>query len=120
MNELDGVKPDAGYFDYRRNRVALWDTVVREQRSQRGWGGYYHRRLTEIYRFIVGPGQKVLDLGCGDGNLLSALEPSVGVGVDFSDEALGGARERHPDLRFVYADVHELDLGDPLPRPHLW
>ncbi len=112
MNELDGVKPDAGYFDYRRNRVALWDTVVRERRSQRGWGGYYHRRLIEIYRFIVGPGQKVLDLGCGDGDLLSALAPSVGVGVDFSDEALGRARGRHPDLRFVHADVHELDLGE--------
>lgn len=109
---FDGVKPDTGYFDYRRKRVAHWDTVVREQRSQRGWGGYYHRRLIEIYRFIVGPGQKVLDLGCGDGDLLSALAPSVGVGVDFSDEALGSARERHPDLRFVHADVHELDLGE--------
>ena len=43
---------------------------------------------------------------------LAALAPSVGVGVDFSDEALGRARGRHPDLRFVYADVHELDLDE--------
>ncbi|MFQ5957926.1 MAG: glycosyltransferase [Alphaproteobacteria bacterium] len=103
---------ETGYREFQRARRAHWDAVTLGQWVTRGWGGYYHRRLTEIYRFIVTPGQKVLDLGCGDGDLLAALEPSVGVGVDFSDEALKRARERHPHLRFIRADVHELDLGE--------
>ena len=30
----------------------------------------------------------VLELGCGTGDLLAALEPSLGVGVDFAPELL--------------------------------
>jgi SAM-dependent methyltransferase len=103
---------EAGFREFQRARRAHWDAATREQWEARGWGGYYHRRLAEIYRSIVTPGQKILDLGCGEGELLAALEPSTGVGVDFSDEALKRARERHPHLRFVGADVHELDLGE--------
>ncbi len=103
---------EAGFREFQRARRAHWDAATREQWETPGWGGYYHRRLAEIYRSIVTPGQKILDLGCGEGELLAALEPSAGVGVDFSDEALKRARERHPHLRFVRADVHELDLGE--------
>ncbi|MBV9356172.1 MAG: glycosyltransferase, partial [Chloroflexi bacterium] len=52
----------------------------------------------------------VLDVGCGDGDLLAALEPSLGVGVDFSAATIRRARQRHPELRFVEADVHSLVL----------
>jgi SAM-dependent methyltransferase len=63
-----------------------------------------------VYRSVVAPGQRVLEVGCGQGDLLAALEPAFGVGVDFSKEMLGRARRRHPRLRFIQADVHALDL----------
>jgi len=50
-------------------------------------------------------------MGCARGDLLSALNPTEGVGVDFCPEALGKARAAHPELEFVLADAHELDLG---------
>ena len=62
------------------------------------------------------PGFNVLELGCGNGDLLAALKPSVGVGVDFSANMLDIARHLHPDLYFVQQDVHELDLKDKLER----
>ena len=49
-------------------------------------GRHYRGRLAEIYRFLVPPGQRVLELGCGSGDLLAALRPACGVGVDFSAE----------------------------------
>ena len=79
---------------------------------RRGGGVPYHRRLAEIYRFLIQPGQRVLELGCGTGDLLAALEPSRGVGVDMSPEAVATARRRHPELIFVEADVHELAVEE--------
>ena len=56
----------------------------------------------------VTPGQRVLELGCGQGGLLAALKPRVGVGVDFSADVLALAQKRHPELRFVLADAHDM------------
>ncbi len=64
-------------------------------------------RFTDIFS---SPGLRVAELGCAQGDLLAALNPSVGVGVDFSGEMLTRAAARYPDLTFVQADVHDLVL----------
>jgi SAM-dependent methyltransferase len=58
------------------------------------------------------PGARVLEIGCGQGDLLAALHPAVGVGIDFSPAMIERARARHPGLRFVEADAHDLDLAE--------
>jgi ubiquinone/menaquinone biosynthesis C-methylase UbiE len=75
-------------------------------------GQRLHRRLTRVYQSLVQPGQRVLEIGCGQGDLLAALKPSVGVGVDFSAEMLRRAISVHAALRFVQADAHALDLHE--------
>jgi len=98
---------------YRRQRIAHWDEVARRWRRHRGLGGAYHRRLERVYRFLVPPGARVLELGCDRGDLLAALEPAVGVGIDFSGEMVRQAAERHPHLRFIEADAHAIgQLGE--------
>src|SRR5579862_8494768 len=64
---------------------------------------YYRRRLAELYRFLIPRGARVLELGCAGGDLLAALEPSHGVGVDLSPAAVELARRKHPQLEFVVA-----------------
>jgi SAM-dependent methyltransferase len=61
---------------------------------------YYYRRLIGRMRHIVPPGARVLDVGCACGDLLAALQPSQGVGIDFVPEFVDEARRRYPDLRF--------------------
>src|SRR5258708_2098109 len=54
-------------------------------------------------RFLVSTGPRVLDLGCGTGDLLAALEPSLGVGVDLSPALIDRAQSKQPHhsrLRF--------------------
>ena len=58
----------------------------------------------------VPPGERVLDLGCGAGHLLAALEPSRGVGIDVSAPAIREARERHGGERLSFI---EGDVADP-------
>lgn len=56
----------------------------------------------------------MLEIGCGIGDLLAAVNPAVGVGIDFCPEVLHIARTAHPALRFVESDAHVLAL-DPQP-----
>jgi len=88
--------------------MAHWDGIYQNADKIHSAGGYYHTRLNQIYQFVISPGQKVLEIGCGQGELLASLLPSYGVGVDFSGKALEQARLQHPRLYFLEADAHDL------------
>jgi SAM-dependent methyltransferase len=62
---------------------------------------YYNALLRRYYRLFIPPNARVLEIGCGVGDLLAAVQPVFGVGVDFSEQAIVIARERHPELHFV-------------------
>jgi len=94
---------------YRSARRSLWD---RNAYLNRSWGGYYRARLQQVYRHIVPEGASVLEVGCGRGDLLAALRPGVGVGIDFSEVMISLARQRYPKLQFIVGDAHEIDLGE--------
>lgn len=93
---------------YQQTRRAHWDSVAKRRDTWRGMGIWYHRRLAEIYRFHIPPNSRVLELGCADGRLLAALNPSRGVGVDFSPEMIRRAEQKHPNIEFIEADAHDL------------
>jgi SAM-dependent methyltransferase len=63
-----------------------------------------------VYTHLVPPNKRILELGCGEGNLLAALNPSVGIGIDLSSKMLHRARRSHPELIFIQADGHSLPL----------
>jgi SAM-dependent methyltransferase len=102
---------DAAQREYTRARVKHWDAVARRMDNARDLSGGYHDRLIDVYRSVIAPDQRVLEIGCGRGDLLAALRPAYGLGVDFSGEMLRRATACHPDLKFVQADAHALDLG---------
>ncbi|HEV3229119.1 MAG TPA: glycosyltransferase [Solirubrobacteraceae bacterium] len=88
--------------------------AVEEDRWMEQMGGFRatHATLRGIATSFVPKGQRVLEIGCGRGDLLAALRPSFGVGVDVSEGMIEAAWQRHPDLRFVRAAGEELDLGE--------
>lgn len=95
---------------YTNERIAHWDGVSEFAHKHINTGRGYHNRLNAYYKSLVPAGMKVLELGCGKGDLLASLEPSYGVGVDFSPAMLKDARARYSDLTFIEADVHEVEL----------
>ncbi|RRR71461.1 MAG: glycosyltransferase [Candidatus Viridilinea halotolerans] len=110
--------PDASvaapFMAYTQQRRALYDAIAaRADRETPHWRRTYHQRMSAVYRFLVPPGQRVLELGCSEGDLLAALAPSYGVGVDFSRQMVERAAQRYPPLHFVQADVHDLSLQGP-------
>ncbi|MGA7105485.1 MAG: bifunctional class I SAM-dependent methyltransferase/glycosyltransferase family 2 protein [Candidatus Deferrimicrobiaceae bacterium] len=73
---------------------------------------YYHESLERILRFHVPAGSSVLEVGCGTGDLLHALAPKRGVGIDISPKTLELARSRYPDLTFIEGDAEDLPISE--------
>lgn len=73
---------------------------------------YYHAQLARIFRFIIPEGSSVLEIGCGLGQLLEAVEPGRGVGIDLSPEMIRRARQQRPHLEFQVADLESLCLEE--------
>jgi SAM-dependent methyltransferase len=111
----DRISPgviDASARRYYQERLAYWNGAASQLYTFKSWGGYYHRRLARIYQNLIPPGLKVIELGCGSGDLLAAIRPADGVGVDFSDGMIEHAHQRHPELRFMQADAHALPFNE--------
>ena len=106
------VVVDTANEGYRQKRIAYWRTEAQGRDQTRGFRGAYHRRIRRIYRHLVPPESQVLELGCGQGDLLGSLRSQVAVGVDFCPEMIHQAQKRHPQLRLIEADVHNLDLDE--------
>jgi len=77
---------------------------------------YFHEEDARYLIYLVRPGLRVLELGCGTGNLLAALRPKEGVGVDFSPAMISIAKARHPDLEFVVGDSEDPTVIDELAK----
>lgn len=101
---------DSTYLEYRQERINHWNRVAEKITWYRKWSSYYQRRLQEIYRFLIPPGQRILEIGCGTGDLLAALNPATGVGVDLSSRMIEQAQNCHPHLQFIQGDPHEISL----------
>lgn len=98
---------DTENFEYQRERRNHWNRVF-EKPLRRSAGAFYHKLIERYYRFLISQGQSILELGCGCGDLLAALKPSFGVGIDFSAATINEAAAKHPELHFIVGDVHEL------------
>jgi SAM-dependent methyltransferase len=83
-------------------------TLVDEYRRQLAWR-YWHRALSLC---PLASGQKVLDLGCGPGDVsgMLAARGLVVTGVDENEELLAAARERYPECRFERQDLRRLQV----------
>ena len=70
---------------------------------------YYYDYQKRYFRFLISEGLSLLELGCGTGDLLNALKPKHGIGIDFSSEMVRIASEQYPDLEFRTADIEQLE-----------
>ncbi|PPR14939.1 MAG: hypothetical protein CFH33_01724, partial [Alphaproteobacteria bacterium MarineAlpha9_Bin3] len=68
--------------------------------------GFYSEDILCMKELIPSE-SKVLEIGCGNGNLLSSLKPSYGLGIDISKEMIIKAKEKNNNLTFIEADIED-------------
>src|SRR5216110_4072663 len=110
----------------------IWGLVALEQRRQRtrdhlakiaprreGWitnNKYYYELLVRLLRFLVEPQKRVLSVRCDTGNLLAAVRPSDGKGIDICAEMVEIAQQRNPSLNFAVAFPDKEEFGQSFRR----
>jgi len=73
---------------------------------------FYHKMLEKYFNFFIPKNSKVLEIGCGTGELLKQVEPSYGVGIDFSEKMIDIARQNFPKYKFEIDDAENLNLNE--------
>jgi trans-aconitate methyltransferase len=87
-----------------------WDAELYEARHGFVWK--YGENLIQL--LDPKSGERILDLGCGTGQLTQKIAEHGGdvVGLDASPEMIGQARQNFPSLRFMLRDAASMDFQD--------
>lgn len=93
------------------------DASASERAKWRQRAAFFHAEDLRFLNFLIPEGARVLELGCSTGDLLAALKPSFGVGVDLSAAAIEEARRAHPGLTFQVGDIEAAEFVRSLPGP---
>jgi SAM-dependent methyltransferase len=111
-----GVAPSSLLGRIRRGFTERKQRMLEETESQaserEAWIArhrFFYDEDWRYMRFLVPQGKRVLDLGCGAGELLNAVQPAEGIGVDFSQAMIDRAKIGFPALTFVRGDAENLE-----------
>ncbi len=78
---------------------------------QRKQGENANWKEVEPYLEKLKDGNRVLDLGCGNGRLLTGIKTEIDyLGIDFSETLLREARKLHPRAEFKQGDITDQKL----------
>ncbi len=109
MSNIPSASFDTSRFKFIHEHQTAWN-IIGEKNTPRKktLGAYYHKRVQNIYQQLIPKGQRVLELGCGQGDLLAALSPIHAVGIDLSSARIEQAKNTYPELTWILGDEKTL------------
>ena len=99
-------------LERRRSRVAIYDTIAEGRAGWMAQNQYYTNEVHRLVNSLILPNSRILEIGCGIGDLLQSLGGKRSVGVDISSRMIEIARSRHPDLDFRVGDVERDEMPE--------
>ncbi len=89
-----------------------FDSIALQRDTWKKKNWYYYREIERLCRFAIPEGSSVLEIGCGTGDLLAAVKPKRGVGLDFSPQMVKIAQHKYPELEFQIGEAESLEFGE--------
>lgn len=98
MNQISVSEPGWNASLYQKNYGFIWQ---------------YGENLIDL--LAPQPGERILDLGCGTGQLTTKIAETGAevVGIDRSPEMIATAKQNYPELLFEVADARQLQFPQP-------
>jgi SAM-dependent methyltransferase len=73
---------------------------------------FFHSEDIKYLSFLVPKKNKILELGCSNGDLLSELKASHATGIDVSEKMVANAKNNYPNFKFINGDIEDDSLID--------
>ncbi len=92
--------------------------MARDKLYYRRLNKTYYQDLERIHNLLIPKDQRVLEIGCGTGDLLASLKPSYGAGIELDSRISQIASERHNHLHIFNLNAEEMlpeNIGNPEP-----
>ncbi len=96
--------------EYNQKVETFYDQVASERDKWKKKNSFYYENLEHLCELIVPKNRKILEIGCGTGDLLSSLHPLYGVGIDISQKMLDVAKKKYPHLTFNKMSAENITL----------
>lgn len=71
---------------------------------------FYRKHVKRIYKFNIPKGATILEIGCKDGYLLSALKPIKGIGIDNNIRRIAANKRRYKNIDFVVGNPADYEV----------
>ncbi len=94
--------------EYLKRKKFFWDQIADKKITR--FSKFYKDTIIKTYKFLIPEENRILEIGSGNGDLLAALKPSHGVGIDVSENMVRLAKEKHPNINFYQMDAENFNL----------
>ncbi len=101
-NEVKNSKSEKNITTLTSN---YFDLIAHKRKSWLHKAENFHKEDALMVKEFISPGSKILELGCGNGQLLSRLESKTGFGIDISSNLIDEAKKDFPNLHFIKGDI---------------
>ena len=94
-----------GNYEFFENIASRWTGHRRKH-------NYYWEEITKYLDYFSHEEIKVLEVGCGTGDLIGSIRGARKVGIDFSPSMIEVAKKRFPDVEFHIMAAEEILLNE--------
>lgn len=92
-------------------RTARLEAVASWREGHTTFRAYYGEQIRRLVGSLVTPRGRVLEIGCGLGDLIAEIDAQRRVGIDVAPKMIELAKARHPGVELHVADVERDDLA---------
>jgi len=100
-------------YDERKKRLkAYFNELAQTRINYRKKKKYYWNNITQYCNFFINNDDKVLEIGCGTGELIGTIKGKQKVGVDFSEEMISNAKMQFPEISFFVMEAEHISITE--------
>src|SRR3989338_7613397 len=95
----------------RRTSIEFFDELASQRDDWKKKNYYYYNYIEKsLLPFLIPADKKIMEIGCGTGDLIFNLHPSIGYGIDTSQAMLKIAERKYnqPKFRFLVSDLENI------------
>jgi len=95
-----------------KKNIEYFDRIAPIRIKKRKLNKYYWNEINQYCNYFAHDDYKVLEIGCGTGNLINGIKGKRKVGIDFSPKMIEISKAQFPDVEFHVMAAEDIELNE--------